>query len=152
MAIIPWRPFHDLDKWFEDEWPAIWEWPEKWLPKLPQAPLMRTPRVDVYETDNDVVAEIELPGVDPKNIDIETTKDALKIEAKTEEKKEEKKKGYYKKELNRGYYRRIIPLPVKIQEKQSTANYDKGVLKITMPKVKKSEKEEEKVKIKVKTK
>jgi len=150
MPLIPWRPFRDLERWFEEEWPEFWEWPERWLPSVPKGPLMRTPRVDVYETDGDVVAEFELPGVKPENIDVEVKNDMIKVEAKAEEKKEEKKKGYWRKELSRGYYRRIVPLPVNVQESKAQANYEQGVLKITIPKVKPEKKEEKKVKVKVK--
>jgi len=112
---------------------------------------MRTPRVDVYETDGDVVAEFELPGVDPKNIDVEVKDDMIKVEAKAEEKKEEKKKGYYRKELSRGYYKRIVPLPVNVQENKAEASYKQGVLKVVIPKVESRKKAEKKVKVKVKS-
>ncbi|RLC37999.1 MAG: Hsp20/alpha crystallin family protein [Candidatus Nealsonbacteria bacterium] len=151
MPLIPWRPFRDLEKWFEEEWPEIWEWPERWLPSVPRGALMRTPRVDVYETDGDVVAEFELPGVDPKNIDVEVKDDMIKVEAKAEEKKEEKKKGYYRKELSRGYYKRIVPLPVNVQENKAEASYKQGVLKVVIPKVESRKKAEKKVKVKVKS-
>ena len=151
MSLIPWRPFRDLEKWFEEEWPEIWEWPERWLPSVPRGALMRTPRVDVYETDGNVVAEFELPGVDPKNIDVEVKDDMIKVEAKAEEKKEEKKKGYYRKELSRGYYKRIVPLPVNVQENEAEASYKQGVLKVVIPKVESRKKAEKKVKVKVKS-
>jgi len=145
MPLIPYRPFRDFEEWFREEWPEIWEWPERWLPSVPKGPLMRTPRVDVYETDGDVVAEFELPGVKPENIDVEVKNDMIKVEAKAEEKKEEKKKGYWRKELSKGYYRRI-------QESKAQATYDNGVLKITVPKVKPVKKEaKKKIKVKVKT-
>jgi len=151
MALIPWRPFFDLDKWFEEEWPEFLGWGKGWLESVPKVPLMRTPRVDIYETNGDVVAEFEMPGVKPENIDVEVKSDMLKVEAKAEEKKEEKKKGYYKKEMSRGYFRRIVPLPVEVQEEKTKASYKDGVLKVVVPKVKpKKEEKEKKVKVKVK--
>jgi len=140
MPIIPWRPFKDIDRFFED-WNWL-EWPET---------KMRTPRMDIYETDKDIVAEVELPGVDPKNIEVEVQDNALKVEAKSEEKKEEKKKGYYRKELNKGYYKRVIPLPVEVKDEKAEAKYEDGLLKITIPKkepVKKKSKKGVKIKIK----
>lgn len=151
MPIIPYRHFEDLDKWFAEEWPELWGRAGRWLPRVSPGLAMRTPRVNVYEEGNNVVAEIELPGVDPKNIDVEVKNDMLKVEAKAEEEKEEKKKGYYRKEISRGYYKRVIPLPVDVKEAEADASYEKGVLKVTVSKVAPEKKAEKKVKVKVKT-
>jgi len=148
MPIIPWRPFKDLDRWFED-----WEWPEDWFerPRWGRLlPVLRTPKMDIYEEGDNVVAEVELPGVDPKNIEVEVKDNTLKVEAKGEEKKEEKKKGYYRKELSKGYYKRVIPLPVEVKGEKAEAEYKEGMLKIVIPKVKPPKKKEKGVKIKVK--
>lgn len=151
MPIIPRRPFWDIERFFEEEgWP--WEWPERFLPRIPRIPsLMRTPRMDIYETDGEVVAEVELPGINPKNIEVEVKENTLKVEAKAEEKKEEKKKGYYRRELGRRYYKRVVPLPVKVIEEKAEATYEEGILKVVIPKVKPVKKKEKKIKIKVKT-
>lgn len=150
MPIIPWRPFRDLDRWFED-----WEWPEEWFerPRWGRLiPSIRTPRMDIYESNGDVVAEVELPGVDPKNIEVEVKEKVLKVEAKTEEKKEEKKKGYYRKELSAGFYKRVVPLPVEVKGEKAEAKYEEGILKITIPKARPEKKKKEKgVKVKVKS-
>jgi len=147
MPIIPYRPFWDLDRWFEEGWGDFWERP-RWGWRLPT---LRTPRMDVYEDNGNVVAEVELPGVDPKNIEVEVKDNVLKVEAKAEEKKEEKGKGYYRKELSRGYYKRAVPLPVEVIGEKAEASYEGGILKVVIPKVKPKKKEEKKVKIKVKT-
>jgi HSP20 family protein len=112
---------------------------------------VRTPKVNVYEEASNVVAEVELPGVDPKNIDVEVKQNLLTVEAKQEAKTEEKKKGYYRKEISQGYLKRVVPLPVEVKEDKAEASYQKGVLKVVMPKAKPSKKPEKKVKVKVKT-
>ena len=147
MPLIPYHPFWDLDRWFGEE-----EWPERLLPGIPQVPIMRAPRMDIYEDNGDVVAEVELPGVDPKNIEVEVKDNVLKVEAKAEEKKEEKGKGYYRKEMSRGYYKRAVPLPVEVIGEKTDASYEGGILKVVIPKAKPKKKEEKKIKIKVKTK
>jgi len=144
MPIVPWRPFWDIERWFE-EWP---EWPEF---RFPRVPMIRTPRMDIYETDDKVVAEVELPGVDPKNVELDVKDNYLRVEAKAEEKKEEKKKGYYRKEISAGYYKRVVPLPTEVIGEKAEAEYEGGVLKVTIPK-KKSVKKEEKKAIKIKVK
>ena len=148
MPIVPWRPFWDMEKWFEDE-----EWPEEFFnrPRWGRIwPATRTPRMDIYEEGNSVVANVELPGVDPKNIDVEVKDNVLKVEAKTEEKKEEKKKGYYRKEISAGYFKRAIPLPAEVIGEKADANYQEGILRVVIPKkqVKKAEKKGIKIKVK----
>jgi HSP20 family protein len=145
MPLIPYRPFWDIDRWFEEEWP------ERWFPRAPRVPIMRTPRVDIYEDNGNVVAEVELPGVDPKNIEVEVKDNILKVEARAEKKREEKRKGYYRKELSKGFYKRAVPLPVEVQGEKAAASFEGGMLKVVLPKQKPSKKEKEKkIKIKVK--
>ncbi|MCD6550359.1 Hsp20/alpha crystallin family protein [bacterium] len=136
MSLIPYRhPFWEIEKWFEEEqWPAV-----------------KTPKMDIYEKGDNVVAEVELPGVDPKNIEVEVKDNILKVEAQTETKKEEKKKGYYRKEISRGYFQRSVPLPVEVMDEKAEAEYSDGILTVTIPKLKKSEKKEtKKIKVKIK--
>jgi len=140
MAIVPWKPFWDIDRWFEEEWP------ERLFPRIPA---FSAPKMDIYEDNGNIVAEVELPGVESKNIEIEVKDNILEVEAKVDEKKEEKKKGYYKKEISRGFYKRAVPLPVEVQGEKAEASFDEGVLKVIIPKSK-PQKGKKSVKIKVK--
>ena len=147
MPIIPWRPFGDIERWFE-EWPEEWFERPRWGRMLS---MIRTPRMDIYETDGEVVAEVELPGVNPKNIEVEVKDNVLKVEVKAEEKKEVKEKGYYRKEMGARYFKRQVSLPTDVIGERAEAEYTDGVLKVTVPKVKPTKKEEKKgIKIKVK--
>lgn len=139
MPIIPWKPFDDLDQFFSDD-----NW---FLSKLPKS--QRDPVMDVYETDKEVIAEIDLPGVDPEKVDISFDRGILRIVGTEEEKKEEKEKGYWRKEVRRGSFERAVQLPAEIEEGKVEAEYKKGVLKIVMPKARKV-KSEKKLKIKIK--
>jgi len=148
MPIIPRRPFWDIERWFEEEWPER-IWPRI---RVPEIPTMRAPRMDIYETNGEIVAEVELPGIDPKDIEVEAKENVLKVEAKKEEKKEEKGRGYYRKEISAGFFRRVEPLPIEVVPEKTEAVYEGGVLKITIPKKKPKKIEVKKpVKIKVKT-
>jgi len=146
MALIPWRPFWELERWFEEEWPEISEWPRFRFPE------MRIPKMDISETEKDVIAEVELPGVDPKDIEVEVKDNVLMVQAKRKEKKEEKRKGYYRKEISAGFYKRAIPLPVEVKGEKAEATYEDGVLKIVIPKKEVTKKEKKGVKVKVKSK
>lgn len=138
MSLIPYAPFRNLD-WFDEDW------------EMPRFPVIEEPRMDIYEEDNNVVAEIEVPKIDPKKIEVSIKDNILRIEGGEEKKEEERKKGYYRKEISRGHFRRIVSLPVEVKEDKVDAVYQDGILKIVMPKITPSKKKEEK-KIKVQIK
>jgi len=118
MPLIPYHnPFWDLENFFEEDHLTV-----------------RSPRMDIYETEREVIAEVELPGIDPKDTNVEVQENTLKVEAKGKEKKEEKKKGYYRKEMSGQYYKRVVPLPVEVIGKKAKASYKDGILKISIPK------------------
>jgi len=140
MSLIPWRPFSNLDKFFGDDW---------LLPVFPRLDMPK-PAMDVYETDKKVIAEISIPDFDPEKVEVSVEDGILRVSGKMDEKKEEKEKGYWRKEIRKGSFERMLRLPVAVKEDSVEATYEKGVLKITMPK---SEvKAKSKVKIKVKEK
>lgn len=141
MALIPWKPLFDLEKFFEDE---------DWLiPAFPRVDFIK-PAMDIKETDKEVIAEIEIPGFDPEKIDVSVENGVLKVKGEMDEKKEEKEKGYWRKEIRKGSFERMVKLPIAIKEEEIKATYEKGILKIVMPKIK--AKSSSKVKIQVKEK
>lgn len=140
MALIPWRPLSDWERFFEEDW---------FLPLIPISEKIK-PAMDLYETDKEVIAELDLPGFDPEKIEISVEDGVLKVTGEMEEKKEEKEKGYWRKEIKRGSFERMVRLPVEVKEDKIEATYDKGILKIVMPKA--ETKPPAKVKVKVKEK
>lgn len=94
----------------------------------------REPFIDVIETDKEVIATAEMPGLEKPDIKINVTEDRLEISAETkmEEKKEEK--GYVYRERRSGSYYRAISLPSPVDPDKSKASYKNGVLEIKMPK------------------
>jgi len=141
MSLIPWRPFSDLDKFFEDE---------DWLiPVFPRVSIGK-PAMDIKETDTEIIAEVEIPGFDPEKVDVSVEDGVLKVKGAMDEKKEEKEKGYWRREIRRGSFERMMRLPAAVKEDAVEATYEKGILKIVMPKA--EVKPSSKVKIQVKGK
>jgi len=141
MSFIPWKPFSDLDKFFGDD---------DWLmPVFPRIELTK-PAMDVKETDKEVIAEVEIPGFDPEKVDVSVEDGVLRVKGSMDEKKEEKEKGYWRKEIRTGSFERMVRLPVAVKEDEVEATYEKGLLKIVMPKA--EAKPSSKVKIQVKGK
>lgn len=120
MQLIKWEPFGEIDRFFED------------FPSPPK--LGWDLAVDVYEKDNNIIAEMNLPGIDPNNIDVSVEDDHLRISGSREESKEEKKKHYFSKEIRRGSFERIVRLPGDVQKNKVSAEYKNGELRITLPK------------------
>lgn len=93
------------------------------------------PRVDVYETDNEVVALAELPGVEKKeDIDIDIRDNVLSISGVINRTSETGDRDrYYRTERFYGRFQRSIGLPARVNPEGARASYRNGVLEIRMP-------------------
>ena len=137
MAIIKWDDFNRLDNFFDDTFPFSskvgWDL-----------------AIDVYDEGENLIAEVNLPGLKQEDIDVTVEDGYLRIAGSREEEKEDKdeKKHYYSKEIRRGSFERIIRLTDNIERENVTATYKNGVLKVTMPK--KEKKDNGSVKVEVK--
>lgn len=93
------------------------------------------PRINVTETDNEIEATVELPGLSEEDIDLRLTRDGLTIQGEKKAEEEEEGKNYYRRERAYGYFQRTIPLPPDIVDRDRVeADFDQGVLTVTMPK------------------
>jgi HSP20 family protein len=92
------------------------------------------PAVDVYETKEEVIVELSVPHIDPKNVDVSIENNVLHIKGSTEKKTEVEDKDYYRREIRAGSFYRTIPLPTAVLSEKASANHENGVLKITIPK------------------
>ncbi len=110
----------------------------------------RHPVSDIYETKDHVVAEVEMPGIDKKDINVNVTDDSIEIRAETkaEEKKEDKKKGMYRFERNyTGFYRKFY-MPEGVDSEKANAEYNDGVLTIKVPKIESKKQKKKRLEIK----
>ncbi|MBU6997446.1 MAG: Hsp20/alpha crystallin family protein [Theionarchaea archaeon] len=105
-------------------------------------PAMRTAITDIQETDDAVIATVELPGIKKEDISLNLTKNSLEIKAEMKEESKEEKEGFksHRKKFS-GFYRRI-PLPAVIDPDKVSAGYKNGVLEVRMPKAEKEKKKE----------
>jgi HSP20 family protein len=92
------------------------------------------PRVDVEETDKEVLVKADLPGVDPKDIEIQIADGVLTLRGEKKEQKEERKKDYHRIERFTGSFYRSIPLPSSADAEKVSAATNKGVVTVTIPK------------------
>jgi len=93
------------------------------------------PDVDIAETDKEIIVKAEIPGVDPKEMDISIGDDKLTIKGEKKEEKEDKGKSYHRVERSYGSFTRTIALPAHVKTDEIVAKNHQGVLEITLPKM-----------------
>ena len=100
--------------------------------------LARIPAAELTQTDDAVHLKLEVPGIKAKDLDVQVMVDRVAIAGKRKSEVTEKTRS----EFRYGKFSRVIPLPVKIQNTNVTADYKDGILNLTLPK---AEKEKNKV-------
>ncbi|MCL4457858.1 MAG: Hsp20/alpha crystallin family protein [Nitrospirae bacterium] len=97
-----------------------------------------SPLVDLYETAEDLVFEVDLPGIDPANVSIKVYENLLIIEGErdVEEKSASGEIKYLCVERGMKDFRRVIKIPVHVNTIAGDAVYNNGVMTITFPKLK----------------
>ena len=105
------------------------------------------PTVDVAETKNEIVVNVEIPGMDPKGFDISLSKGTLTIKGEKKQEKEGKEENYHLVERRYGTFTRSILLPQEVEGDKIRASYKNGVLTVTLPKSEEAKKKEIKIKV-----
>jgi HSP20 family protein len=150
--LTTWKPFRELTPFREFErmrrdmdrfWDSFLEGglrkrgeEGEWLPSL-----------DVAETKNELVVKAEVPGMDPKDIDISLSDGVLTIKGEKRQEKEEKEADYHVVERSYGSFLRSVQLPKEVQSDKISASYKNGILRVTLPKSEEAKKKEVKVKV-----
>lgn len=135
-------PFEEMDHFASHLFPRSWlkhfrtDWPS-WHE---MAPVFegKMPRVDVIERDDEMVIHAEVPGVNKEDLDISVTDNSVTISGSTHHEEKEEKGDYYRSEISRGSFSRIVALPGDVDSDKAKASYQDGVLELTIPKVEKS--------------
>ena len=103
---------------------AMRAWPESSI----------TVRFEVSETDDGFEISGELPGMDEKDVEVVLDNGMLTVKGEKKAESEQKKKDYYVMERHYGSFRRSFRLPDTVDESKVKAKFDKGVLRVTLPK------------------
>lgn len=100
------------------------------------APFQREflPVIDISETDKEINVKAEIPGVDPKDLDISISGSALTIKGEKKVEKEEKGEGFHRVERSFGAFSRSFTLPCEVEEDKIKASYKDGILSLKIPK------------------
>ena len=139
MAIVRWEPFRDLvslqdrmnrlfDESFrargggsgqEDDWALGGSW---------------APQVDIYEHEGNIVLKAEVPGIEPKDVDIRVENNVLTLRGERKLDQQIKRESYHRVERAYGTFSRSFTLPNVVDTERIKAEYKDGVLRVTLPK------------------
>ncbi|AMA74289.1 MULTISPECIES: Hsp20/alpha crystallin family protein [Aneurinibacillus] len=130
MALIPYEPFRhlenlrrELDQFFATGFPADKDF--------------GVPRIDIHETENEIVASCDIPGLERKeDINIDVENNVLSISGSVNRVHETKEEQMHRQERFIGRFHRLVTLPARVSAEGVKATYRNGVLEIRMPKVK----------------
>ena len=100
----------------------------------PQASRPWAPAVDILETDNELVLKADIPGVDLGNVDIQLENGTLTVKGERKFEREENNKGFHRLERSYGTFVRAFSVPETVASENVRADYQNGVLTITLPK------------------
>jgi HSP20 family protein len=147
-ALTAWRPIQELDeieRHFEDlfsqSFQPIWR-------RMPVKDGEWMPAIDIFEKNDKFIVKAELPGMKQEDIDVSLNGNYLIVKGKKSTESEVKEQDYYRSERSYGSFYRSIPLPSTVDEKKIEANYEDGVLEISIPKT--AEVKQNKIKVRAK--
>jgi HSP20 family protein len=97
-----------------------------------------SPAIDMYQTDNEVVVKAALPGIKPEEVQISVNDDILTIRGETKHDEEQKNQSWHIRERGWGAFERSVTLPSGVVADRANADFENGILTITLPKSEKA--------------
>ncbi len=125
-----WSPFRELDRFRRDFDDVFDRFLGRRFSRQEQTP---HPPLESYVESGNLVVRADLPGVDPKDVEITASGDQLTIRGKREQKHEEKGRDFMHREVVYGSFERVIKLPGGVNPDQISASYNNGVLELIVP-------------------
>ena len=105
------------------------------------------PNVDIRENDKEIIVEAELPGIEEKDIQVTVRDGVLSLKGEKKSERDEKKDTYHVIERSYGSFERSFALPDSADQDQIKADFNKGVLRVVVPKRAEAAKAEKKIPI-----
>ena len=128
--LVRWEPYREplsiremMDRFINEPMSGLRTWPDAGVPA-----------VDMYQTEDEVVVKATLPGVKAEDISISVTGDVLTLRGSTSEEKEVQEASYYLRERRQGEFSRSLPLPAAVVADKAVAEFEDGILQLTLPK------------------
>jgi HSP20 family protein len=135
-TLVRWDPFSDtvslrdaMDRLFEESFIQ-----PRFVAPLRESVMGRLP-VDVIENPNELIVKASVPGMKPEDIEITVVGDTLTIKGKAQTEVKQEKENFVVQERRFGSFQRTFTLPVSVQADKAHADFENGVLTLTLPKV-----------------
>jgi HSP20 family protein len=133
--IVRWDPFRDLVT-IQDELNRLFGRTYTGSELMrPTASGTWMPSMDVYETEDKIVATMDLPGIEPADVEVSVEDSTLTVSGKREFSSQVDEDNYHRIERRYGAFVRAISLPQTVDTDKVEAHFDKGVLTIEVAKV-----------------
>ena len=134
MSLIRWQPLREMmslrdtmDRLFEESFVR----PTRgWLTSEIG---LRVP-VDMYDSNGELVIQADLPGLKAEDVDVSISNDTLTIKGEYEAEEERDEENVHIQERRYGKFQRAIRLPSNVNAEAAEANFEDGVLRLTLPK------------------
>jgi HSP20 family protein len=137
----------EMDRLFDSFTGGLPTFPSMFGPSVARG-LALMPSMDVKETDKEISIEAELPGLDEKDVSLTIQNGVLTIEGAKKFEHDEGKENYHVMERRYGSFQRSLRIPDTVNEDKIEARFDKGVLKVVLPKRPEAASEQRKIEIK----
>jgi HSP20 family protein len=92
------------------------------------------PAIDLYQNTDEVVVKAALPGLKASDVQISVTADVLTLRGEFKQETEEKEATYHIREHRSGVFERSVMLPTDVQTDKAKADFENGILTVTLPK------------------
>lgn len=92
--------------------------------------ISHVPAAEISEQEEAVFLKVEIPGIEAQDLDIQVTEKTVAVSGE----RKSTEQGHNRSEFHYGKFRRVIPLPVRVDNTQVTANAENGILTLTLPK------------------
>jgi HSP20 family protein len=132
MALVRWEPLREIETLHRDM--------NRLFDRLLSSDggegvgLSFVPAAEMEETNDAIHLKLEVPGLEPKDINVEVTAESVSISGERKSETRIEDNGITRSEFRYGRFERVIPLPSRIQNDKVYAEYKNGILSLTLPK------------------
>jgi HSP20 family protein len=138
MMIVRWQPFdqiqilrHQIDQVFDELNGGSNQQSGTWVPAI-----------ELQDSPENLILRVQLPGINCTDIEVQVTRDAVLIAGERRHAPGHQDQGYFHCEFHYGKFRRLVQLPIPVQNNKASAEFSDGILTLTLPK---EEKERDRV-------